>query len=311
MIIRRLSWRDLAPDFAETLNRFSLYASPSFVSLFETLGGAGGYYLVEDDGQTVAALPVVEFGRGPFRRLQALTDGLFASIWIHESAKARVAELSTALLDHIAGRSYLRASITDFDNQFCPRDWRSVEITTSLVDLNAADPAETWLPPDRKLRSEIAQAKRDGVAAIPFNGAVHLSSFLSLMRRTESRHGRRPKYPESFWRALAELSGCDPRIMWLCVESEGRMAASQIYFIDRETGLNWQIYFDKSLSRLKANQAIMGVAANRLRQAGIGYLNLGVTPPGASGVEAYKGKWGGRSYRYRIWKRSSFLGRWI
>ena len=311
MNITLLSWRDLAPNFAETLNQFSLYASPSFVSLFETMGGESGYFLVEDGGQTVAVLPVVEFGRGPFRRLQALTDGLHAPVWIAESRRADAVPLTNAILDRIAARSYLKASITDFDNQLCPKDWQAQEMETSLVDLEKADSYAGWLPPDKTLRAEIAKAERDGVTVAPFDSPKHLSSFVSLMRQTEARHGRRQKYPDSFWRALAELSARDSRILWFCVESGGRLAASHIYLVDRRAALNWQICFDKSFSSLKPNQAIMCHAANQLKKAGVGYLDLGATPPGASGVESYKEKWGGRAYRYRVWRRASLLGRWL
>ncbi|MBI5267464.1 MAG: GNAT family N-acetyltransferase [candidate division Zixibacteria bacterium] len=310
MNITRRSWRDLAPNLADTLNRFSIFTSPGFVLLFETLDGSGGYYLVEQDGQVIAALPIVEFGRPPFRRLQALTDGLYAPVWIDESRRADALPLAHAILERIATESYLKSIITDFDNQLSPKRWQSLEMETSLVDLHLDDSAGEWLPPDKTLCAEIAKADRDGVAVIPINSDTHMASFLSLMRKTEARHGRPQKYPEPFWRGLAELSAHDPRILWLGVETSGQLACSHIYLIDRRAALNWQIYFDKQYSPLKPNQAIMFQAAKRLKKAGVGYLNLGSTPPEATGVASYKEKWGGRAYRYRVWKRTSFLGRW-
>lgn len=311
MNITRRSWRDLAPNLADTLNKFSLYTSPGFVSLFETLGGVGGYYLVDQDGQVVAALPVIEFGRPPFRRLQALTDGLYAPVWIDESCRAEALPLTHAICERVVAESYLKAVITDFDNQLSPERWRSQDMETSLVDLYIDDMSREWLPPDKTLCAEIAKAERDGVTVIPFDSAAHMTSFLLLMQKTEARHGRPQKYPESFWRGLAELSIRDARILWLGVETRGQLACSHIYLIDRRAALNWQIYFDKQYSPLKPNQAIMFQATNRLRKAGVGFLNLGITPPEAAGVASYKEKWGGRAYRYRVWKRTSFLGRWL
>ena len=74
------------------------------------------------------------------------------------------------------------------------------------------------------------------------------------------------------------------------VERENDVAASHIYFIDNDTALNWQIYFNKKFSSLKPNQYILFTMARRLAAEGVRYLNLGATPPEASGLETYKNK---------------------
>jgi CelD/BcsL family acetyltransferase involved in cellulose biosynthesis len=311
MTVTRLSWRDLAPDLVDELTRWSLYTSPAFVRLFETLKGQGVYFVVEENGRPVAALPAVEFGAGAFRRMQALPDGLFAPIWMAESGRDQTPQVQAALFEFIANQKYLRAYVTDFSAALEARDWQALEVETTVIDLCGSDGETTWQPPDKTLRAEIIKAERDGVRVIPFDHADHLPDFLKLMSRTEQRHGRSPKYPAAFWQALAELATTDTRIRWYGVVSSNELAAAHIYLVDGDRAFNWQIYYDKRFSPLKPNQAITSYAANQFRREGIRRLNLGATPLRAAGVKSYKQKWGGTTYRYRVWRHFSLLGRLI
>lgn len=311
MTVTRLSWRDLAPDLVDELTRWSLYTSPAFVRLFETLKGQGVYFVVEDNGRPVAALPAVEFGAGAFRRMQALPDGLFAPIWMAESGREEAPQIQAALFDFLTRQKYLKAHVTDFSTALEVGGWQSLEVETTVIDLSASDKDSTWQPPDKTLCAEIIKAERDCVRVIPVDRADHLPDFLRLMSRTERRHGRSPKYPAAFWQALAELATSDTRIRWYGVVSNDELAAAHIYLVDGDMAFNWQIYYDKRFSPLKANQAITSYAANQFRREGIRRLNLGATPPRAAGVESYKQKWGGTTYRYRVWRHFSLLGRLI
>jgi hypothetical protein len=309
MIVRRLSWRDLAPDVAEQLHRFSIYTSPGFVALFESMKGRGGYFVVADDNVTVAAVPMVEFGRYPLVRMQAMPDGLYAPIWIAPALVDRTDELKRSLFDGIAEREYFKALVVDYDNALSGTGWQTIDRETVTVDLSGVSDEATWEPPDKTLRAEIAKSIRDGVGVVPFEASRQMSAFLRLMWQTEQRHERVPKYTEKFWERFAELSTTEARIRWLCVNAGDEMASAHIFFVDRGTALNWQIYYDKRFSALKANQAITSWAANQFRKEGIRILNLGATPAEAQGVETYKQKWGGTPYRYKTLHRRSWLGR--
>jgi CelD/BcsL family acetyltransferase involved in cellulose biosynthesis len=93
------------------------------------------------------------------------------------------------------------------------------------------------------------------------------------------------------------------------VSSDSHLAAAHVFICDRDTSHNWQIYFDKSSSPLKPNQAITAHAVETFRSRGLKYLNLGATPPDAVGVSQYKQKWGGREYAYQVFEFRSWLGR--
>jgi lipid II:glycine glycyltransferase (peptidoglycan interpeptide bridge formation enzyme) len=201
---------------------------------------------------------------------------------------------------------YSGVHIADYFRELDLEDDASSRVyETLVVDISPAD----WQPPDAKLQSEIRKAEREGVVVSTFSSQHHLDRFMDLMTRTERRHSRQPKYSQEFFRSLAELATSDTRVKWLWVEQNGAPVVSHIYFVERTMALNWQIYYDKEFSLLKANQHTMFVTAKSLAASGVKLLNLGATPPDAESVRAYKEKWGGVVYAYPINTHRSWLGR--
>ena len=131
---------------------------------------------------------------------------------------------------------------------------------------------------------------------------------MSLMHRTETRHGRPPKYKPEFYRDLAKLAMTDERVKWLVCEHENALAASHIYLVEGEQLFYWQAFFDKEYAYLKANQFMTYSMVRELAGRGAAVLNTGATPPDAEGLSDYKRKWGGRSYAYPILERRSWIG---
>ena len=167
------------------------------------------------------------------------------------------------------------------------------------------------MPADRKLRSKLRKAERENVKIQPFCRESHMKGFMHLMEETERRHGRKPKYSAQFYNALALLQSHDDRIIWLWCEHDGRPVVSHIRLIEGETALCWQVGSDKSLSYLKANQYMLWYLVGELKRRGVRRLNLGASPPGASGLVAYKSKWGGERYDYNCYVYKSWLGQWL
>ncbi|MCK4462016.1 MAG: GNAT family N-acetyltransferase, partial [candidate division Zixibacteria bacterium] len=162
-----------------------------------------------------------------------------------------------------------------------------------------------------KLQSEIRKAERAGAKIERLDAVAHMESFLQLMQATEQRHGRRPRYPPQFFSALAELAAEDDRVVWYWCEHEGRPVVSHITFIEGDTALHWQVYYDKAFSFLKANQFMLWQLIGELRPRGVHRLSLGASPPGASGLIDYKAKWGGEEYAYNCYVHKSGLGRFL
>ncbi len=298
---------DAIPDSVlSSLREYSPFTSPEFVALLGGEYGWGGYVTFQDKEKIVAALPAAIRGKKPLARLQALLDGLPAPIWISDDVGTERESIRQQILQFILESGYLKAHLTDFDNALDQIDSYFDQCKTTLLDLTTL-PAE--LPPDKTLRAEIAKATREGVAVTALDRQSQMPSFLALVNSTEARHGRTQRYSERFWNKFAELCEHDPRFSILCVSSDSHLAAAHVYVSDRDTVHNWQIYFDKSFSSLKPNQAITAHAVAMFRAKGIKSLNLGTTPPEATGVADYKRKWGGREYAYRIFKWRSLLGK--
>lgn len=291
---------------AESLTEFSPYTAPAFVALLKREFGRAGYFVVTADDEPAGAMPVVLRGSGMLTRLQALIDGLPAPVWVSVNHTAMRKEICAELVNAIVREGYLKAHITDFDKTLPESHGKIVEQQTSLIDISTATGE---FPPDKTLRSEIAKTVRDGVQVVPFDRKTQLTEFLALMSATESRHGRAPKYSPQFWADFVELAERDFRFQILCVAHQARLAAAHVFIVDRTTALNWQIYFDKQFASLKPNQAITAFAIEKCKSEGFRYLNLGATPPEATGVLDYKKKWGGSEYRYRTLECRSWLGR--
>jgi len=305
MEVRRHPAPDLPSHVAAWLRRQTLFGSIEFASLWDIMGGRAVYWVVYDDDRLVALLPGVQFGRGHLARLQAMPDGLYGRLFFVEGGVNRD-EVARMTLDAVASAGYARVFINDYYSKFGDHDEFEVQASeTSLVDVSRAD----WQPPDAKLRSEIRKAQREDTSVREFSLARHFDAFVALMKQTEQRHGRRPKYPPEFYRGLGKLAMLDTRVRWLVCEQDDELAASHIYFVEDDMLLNWQVFFDKRFSSLKPNQSITFSVVSEPALRGIRMLNLGATPEGAESLSYYKDKWGGELYRYRCLRRQSWLGR--
>lgn len=294
------------PDKARAkIDRYTFLGSTGFARVWEAVGGTAVAWIVVDSEDIVAALVGVEFRQWPLTRLQMMPDGCYARLFVQAAVPAERTQITRELMAAIGRHGYARVHCADYFQELGLTGSGTRECETLVVDIS--DP--TWQPPDAKLQSEIRKAEREGVTIDTFNAAAHMDAFMKLVSQTEARHGRTPRYSRAFYVMLASLAETDNRITWNYVEQSGSPVVSHIYFVEGETVLNWQIYFDKEYSPLKANQYLMYTAAKSLTMMGVKYLNLGASPPDAEGLRAYKEKWGGQAYRYPVTTRTSWLGK--
>ena len=195
-----------------------------------------------------------------------------------------------AALGAITRHGYGRVHIFDFHGSIGRGEGFEVRpCSTRIVSLEAPD----W-PEDPKLRSQIRKAGREGISVVPYDPARHRAGLLALVARTFRHHGLRPRYPASFYDALAALAARDPRVIWRWCERDGEPASSHIYFVEGDMLLAWQSYFDRRFSFLKPNVHIRHGAAREAAARGVRWLNLGATPETATGLAYFKARWGGR-----------------
>ncbi|HDL00714.1 MAG TPA: GNAT family N-acetyltransferase, partial [candidate division Zixibacteria bacterium] len=285
----RLTFFDISPAQQieiDSLISGSFFASYNFMFLWRYMSGKAVYWIVEENNEIVAVLPAVEFGVGKLKRMQALSDGCYSSIFTKENAQAGryKNELHKAVLSY----GYQKLFIYDYYNSISKAEGYDIlQCQTTLVDVSSPD----WQPPDKKLQSEIRKAERENVLVEKFNKEKHFEQFIALMKQTEKRHNRSPKYSDTFFAALAELSESDNRIIWNWCEHKGKAVSSHINFIEKNQIINWQVYFDKQFSSLKANQKMLFDLAKTARDKNIQYLNLGASPIDTPTLLEYKNKW--------------------
>jgi len=288
------------------MNTFSLFTSTGLAALWQAFGGKIIFLAVEEDDKIAAMMPGVEFGHGFWRRFQAMPDGLYSRIFFVPGSEIDKKETALMLMTSLCSAGYMKIYLSDYYKMFEPSPGYEVSLChTNLVNISSSD----WQPPDKKIQSEIRKAERASIIIETFNYEKHFDKFMSLMRQTEFRHGRQPKYPAAFFKDLARLAEHDARIRWIFVQHGGEAVTSHIYFIEKDMALNWQIYFNKKFSSLKANQYILYTMARKLAVEGVRFLNLGATPVDTSGLETYKMKWGGEIYPYPCYVMKSFLGK--
>ena len=308
MKVTRLTADRIDGVLLESLTGDSLLQSKSFASLWENSGGTVVLWVAWADSEIVALLPGVEFGLYPIKRFQAMPDGLGGRIVLSVKDAALHDQAANAILHAVAKAGYLKVHITDFDGHLqMPTTYSALPCSTTIVDISSED----WIPPDRKLQSELRKADREKARIQPFDKSWHMNDFMRLMTATERRHGRKPRYSAQFYEALAGLAAHDDRIIWLWCEHDGQPVVSHICLIEGHTALHWQVCYDKAFSSLKANQYMLWLLIGELKQRGVRRLNLGASPHDAHGLNDYKAKWGGERYNYNCYVCKSWLGRWL
>ena len=298
----------LPQDYGKQLQDNSLLNSPGFLSVWETMGGRPKYWTVSNsENQIILIAGSVEFKKPMMRSLQLLVDGLYFNPLIQEFPSDLIKHALENLWSTISSSGYQRVHLNDLDGHLSelePTD--IIECETLIADIDSSD----WMPPDKKLQSEIGKAKREKINVQKFDRKLHLDRFITLMEQTEARHNRKPKYSAKFFDTLARLSESENRIDWTWVEVNSQPSASHINLLEGDMLINWQVYYDKQFSWLKPNQYLLTDAIHRGWSQGVRRVNFGATPDSADGVRAYKEKWGGKPRKYQTLVYRKGLG-WI
>ena len=287
---------DFPVTVLDSLGKDSFFASGTFARLWETKGGCPVVYYLQEGNDIVAYLPGVEFGPWFLRRFMSMPDGCYGGVFCHPDHLAHRAEFTGRLLDKVLSAKYIRTFIFDFDGDIAQdKRFNEIPLQTTLVNISNPD----WLPPDKKLQSQIRKAEREGIVVQGMDWLQHGDGFMKLMELSEKRHNRKPAYSGSFFQELYNASVNNPKIHWVWCEYKNQGVCSHIYIIERGVLQGWQIYFDKEFSFLKPNQYIRYTTCRMMAQRGIKWLNLGGTPETAPGLSYYKKRWGGEVISYR------------
>lgn len=304
--VERCEWNDTPAPVRQRLTESSALAADAWMHRWTHQGGKPVVWLAHESGNSIAAVAGVEFHPRPVRRFQSLPNNLAAATWV-ASGHGESGGIA-ATLRAIRRASYSRAWITDYDNRLHPADhWQKRELYVWLATLTGPD----WLPDDDALVRQVRAAERGEVQVVDFTWTQHSEPFLQLCRESESRQKRRLPYTMEFFRSLSENAGTDPSILWLAGIVDGKLAATQIYLVDRQVALYWQAFLDRDYARTRVSQLLIVTAARQLWPRGVTRLNLGLSPAGVESLEQYKARWGVTRHAYAEYHYRSWLGRFV
>jgi len=282
----------------------AFFVSPAFAGLWRAREGEPCVWCADRDGDLVAVLPGVEFRRGPVRRFASMPDGCYGGVFVAAEAEAERHLWVRALLAALA-RRYAIVDVFDFRRAMGPvPGYVQQPCEARLVTLSGPD----WMPADPTLVHQAQKAAREGIRIEPFDVRRHLDGAMRLADATARAHRCRQRYPRPFFEGLARLARDDRRIVWRWCERDGVPVASQIYVAEDRTIMAWQSFFDRRFSFLKPNQAMRLEVVHGFASGGGHTLNLGSTPARATGLAAYKKRWGGRIVTYPDHRWSAFAG---
>jgi len=306
MNVKRCEFPEAPIELIERLAGNYFFSSTAFAKLWKSMGGKPVYWLAEENGQVIAILPGVEFGKGILRRFQSMPNGCYGQILYNDKSQNNRDEISKLLMGQIREAGYTRIFLNDFYNTMVnPQQFEQERATTYIVDISSPQ----WQPPDSKLRQQIHKAEKEGLNIEPFNASRHMTGFKNLVKLHEMRRDTKSRYSQAFFEALAKLPVKDDRIQWVWCEHDAKPVASSIFFREGNSILHWQMYYDEVMSQFQATKYIPYQIAKQAQKEGITILNLGASPPDAEGVEFYKSKWGGETFNYNSYIYKSFLGR--
>lgn len=307
MIVEKISSSQLDDKIINELCRSSFFASKNYLNLWSAINGQGCYFVVKDQDSLLAIMPAVEFGKSPVKRVQSMPDGTYSTIYFKNPMDDNLKiELTKLIIQLLLKYGYIKIDLFDYNDSLKVVDkFDKITLSTHLIEITDKD----WIPPDKKIQSELRKAKRENVIIDQFDPEKHFGKFIELMKSTEARHGRDPKYNDEFYEKLARLSSKDTRVNWLWCEHGGEAVSSHINIYENEMLLNWQVFFDKQFSFLKANQLMIYRSVKEAQLKGCRYFNMGASPEDALGLIEYKKKYGSVEYVYPLYRYRSVLGK--
>jgi hypothetical protein len=155
--------------------------------------------------------------------------------------------------------------------------------------------------PDKKIEQHLRVGQKADSEIIEISRPSHVDDFYRLYLLTARRHGqKRPRHEIKFFENLYNQMGDSPKLYWTALVVGQSMAGSQINFFHQDTLINWQTVSDYEMRRYKPNQMLLYDAICKAGADGLKKVNLGASPPEASGLIGYKERWRGRKKEYEI-----------
>ncbi|MFH2037762.1 MAG: GNAT family N-acetyltransferase [Candidatus Zixiibacteriota bacterium] len=288
------------------LSNHSVYSSPEFMAIWKPMGGRTIFIIDENDGKYRAGLAGLVFGNRFMRRFQSMPDGFKGGFYFaNDTNEDERSEFVENVIDWFRSTNIIRADIHSPDYELKSKFFISRLTETHIIDLD--NDIEKIIDP--KISKHIRTGKKRGAEVGKLDCLEDINRFYRLVEMSERKHGGKPRYPKELFQELLGIAMNDDRIGWLAVRNEGQLIASRIFFIENDEIFFWQFYADPDSRSLKPAYLLNEYCLNWAIDNKFKIINLGWSPPLATGLKDYKEKWGGQKRPFHYYTFYGGLGK--
>lgn len=266
-----------------------------------------------DDNRLAAGMPAIITRRFGFRTLSSMPFGTYgAPIFAPDSTPENRRQFMTHLNQYLQKEKFSSVVIADFEGRLS--EWDRAVIRRGRCLTHVIDLDDEEFHPHKKIEYDIRAGQKADSKIIRLDNSSRVADFYRLYRMTEKRHENRgPRRGFEFFEAILDHLADSHTLYWTGLTVEDSLVGSQIHFIHGGTLFNWQTVSDYEMRRYKPSQLLMNDAFRYAAEQGLTRINLGASPPEASGLIRYKERWQGKKVEYdlltaRSWYRK-LLGR--
>ncbi len=299
-MFRSFTCETLPRDRWEKLAKHSLYNQLDWLSLWETIGARPMFFLSSSkySDQPAQAFSCLRFGSGLWSRAQSSIDGLAARFLSDSSDQPQMGDdIRNEILGALKQSGRASATWVDYRQSMNPENlpggWRVEWIETHRLDVSA----EVLIFSGSAGR-HIKSGRERGAVVTEIKEASQVERCYELMQHAYRKFGRSRMYPREFYRRLFDYLRMEHRALWYICQVDGNIIGSLIALIEGSEALSWQPFIDRNYTEYKPAYLMLARLVEDARKLKLDTINLGGSPPGASGLIGFKERFGAGIYRY-------------
>lgn len=261
--------------------------------------------VAEQDGRVAGYLPYFITRRGPLRRAWSLPFGTYGGpACVIDDAARPLLEAYAALLSR---PGLIETGWVDF-RKLTRTDEPDAWYEAHLVDLTVGYDRVFAEKFSKKRRQRVRGAQRLGIAVERDRAGAGLGDYYRIFADKIEGFGRRPLYPEHFYRELLDR-GRD-RVRLYMAYRDGTPLGGHLNFYFKDTVIAWYSVVSKEHERTQVGSLLFAACMRDACEEGYATYNLGASI-GKDSLTRYKRSLGGVPHRYPVHVTRSLLGRLV
>lgn len=298
----------------------SVFNTVEWIRVWESKGSEGIFFVLYEDGEIKAGLPVVMVKKMGLKNYYSMPYGTYGGLLIKRKPEtfgevgdlsedeARKEEIISMFLK-FAGNKFGIIGLSDFYNELASfglwqLGFNKLTYKTQLLELF---PNENILW-NKKLASstrlKVKQAQKHGVEVDFIKSKFEITDCYNLFKDTALRHKEKgPAFPLEFYNKLFDEMGSILR--WSIARKGRDILASTVHFIFGDTIFSWASASGSTVLSYRPNNAIIWDTIKWGCNNGYKYYNFGGSPADAKGLYNFKEGWGAREKEYYFYYKES------